>query len=106
MSDDNPLATHTVQCPAFCVPDPYYFSKIYGVVKRGEDEQYTELFRTAPPPAPADDDSGDDSTTMILLFFMVFLLATIGAAYYFRDDIAKQLNYKDFDDFYTRVFKS
>jgi len=90
-------ATHVIRCSPGCVPSPEVFSKIYGVVKRGDTEKYTELFRTVPQDGtmPKSDKS---SIVIVLVLFccVIFSIAIAGTAYYFQEDVYKMFGFDDF----------
>jgi hypothetical protein len=96
------MATNVARCPVGCVPDPYLFSKIYGIVKRGEEEKYMELFRTVPD--EIDNQTNNDNKIVIvvlLLFCLFFVVAAVGGVYFFQDNIATKFGYKDGNDMFN-----
>jgi hypothetical protein len=101
------MATHVTRCPIGCSPDPYLYSKIYGVVKRGEEEKYMELFKVAPPEtkgfgsgsSPAA--KGGIGIVVVMMACLMFIVVAIGGVYYFQDEIAVQFGYKDGKDMFT-----
>ena len=83
------MATNVLRCPANCVPDPYLFSKIYGVVKRGQEEKYMELFQTAPVNPETSGKGENGIIVVVLLLFVCFVItvAVLGGVYYFQEEL-------------------
>lgn len=92
-------ATHVIRCSPGCVPSPEVFSKIYGVVKRGDEEKYTELFKTIPDDALKSNtkEKGPIAIVIVLFFCLIMSVVFAGTVYYFQEEVAKLLDYKDAD---------
>lgn len=100
-----------MKCNVGCIPNPELFSGIYGVVKQDGEDKLRQMLRTIPEDTllkmvqkgangGAQQSKGGVILVMVLFMCMVLSMIAAGTIYYYQDEVAKLLGYKNGADMF------